>query len=269
MTDLIRDRIVKVRIGPPGRTGRELVDLYAKCRVEQSAGRTPNKAKLDVYNLSKDSVQWIEKPGQVLQVLAGERAAGQVFFGDISRRSVKTSWQPPDHITEISAADGRRIFRESKFAASYPAQTSRSEVLTDLLGVMGLTRGYIDPNIPERVYPIALCYCDSAREVMSELWEPDAAVWSIQNGALQVVASGQPVRRQAIVVSAETGLIGTPKRTDKGIDVEMDLNPEVKPGAILVVPSITVNGGWRVVKVNHNFDTFGDDWQSSASAVIY
>lgn len=269
MTTLIQDRIVRVRIGPPGRTGRELVDLYARCRVAQTAGRTPNKAKLDIYNLKKDSLQSIEKPGQVLQVLAGETSAGQIFYGDISRRSVSTTWTPPDHITEIAAADGRRVFQRTLFSQSYPAQTKRSEVLTDLLGVMGLARGYIDPSIPDIEYSTALCYCDSAREVMSELWEPDGSVWSIQSGALQVVAAGQPVKRQAIVVSAETGLIGTPKRTDKGIEVMMDLDSRVKPGAILVVPSITVNGGWRVVTANHDFDTFGDQWQSAASAVIY
>jgi hypothetical protein len=269
VTGIIEDRIVSIRIGPPGRTGREIDGLYARCRIDLTGGRTPNKAKVTIHNLKKDSVQWIEKPGHVLQILAGEKQAGQVFFGDITRRSVKTSWQRPDYVTEITAADGRRIFQKSKFAATYPVQTTRTEVLNDLLASMGLSRGYIDPSIPERTYPGGLVYCDASREVMSELWEPDGAVWSIQGGALQVVASGKPIKRRAIVIDKDTGLIGAPQRTDKGIAVQMDLNPEVKPGAIIVVPSVNVNGGWRVAKATLDFDNFGDQWQTSANAVVY
>ena len=266
---MTRDRLVEVRVGPSAGAGKLFKDLYVRCRVNQTSGRKPNKAKATIFNLSKDSIRFLERPGHIMQISAGETIAGQVFFGDVTKRSVKTSWQIPDRPTEILAADGRRAFRSSKYSKSFPAQTARSVIFGDLLTAMGPGRGLVDPTIPERVYPAATVWHGPGRDVMSKLWATDGAVGSISNGAVDVLPKGLPAKRKAILVSGQTGMIGEPTRTDKGIEVKLDLNPEVRPGAVIVVPSILVTGGWRVVTADHDFDTFGDAWETTAKAVAY
>jgi hypothetical protein len=260
-------RKLQVKIGPPGGTGKLWEDLYMSARVEMANGRAPNKATIKMYNLSKTSVNFIEKPGLTVQLLAGVGVLGNLFLGDITKRGVKTRWAMPDRETEIKAADGRRAFRDSLFVASYPAQTTRSQILNDLLSRMGIARGYIDPTIPERTFPAGTMWAMSSRDVLSELWAQDKAKWSIKSGALQVLREGQPDKSLAIVVGPETGLIGTIEKTDKGVKFKHDFDSRFQPNAVVVSKSTEVQGSFRIVKVSHNIDSFGNQWESDVNAV--
>ena len=117
--------------------------------------------------------------------------------------------------------------------------------------------------------PAATVWTGPTRDVISKLWRPDGAVWSIHAGAVDVLPQGMPAKRKAILVSGQTGMIGEPTRNDKGIEIVNDLNPDIRPGSILVVPSVVTNGGWRTVSADHDFDTFGDAWETKAKAVVY
>lgn len=266
---LIADRIVQIKVGPPGQAGRLWRDLYVKFDVEQKSGSTPNKATVEFFNLSDDSIRYLESPGLVLQILAGSRSASTLFFGDISRKSVETEWAQPDYKTKITAADGRRIFRQTKFSRSYPAQTTRSQIFSDVLAAMGQRLTYYDPEIQEITYPASTSFCAHARTVLDELFEPDGSVWSIQGDGVQVLAQGRPAQRGAIVLSSDTGMIGVPKRTSNGVEVKADLNTGISPGAVVIVKSQILSGQYRVTATKHAGSTFGDQWETTAQGVAY
>jgi len=262
-------RIVQVRVGPPAGPGRlwDNSTVYAEFEVEKVGGRTPNKAKVSLYNLAPGSLQALEQPGQVMQLLAGKTTASSLFYGDIASGQIKTRVQAPDQVTEISAADGQRIFRDAFFSASYPGGTARSVILTDVLAAGNLVRGFIDPAIPDRVYATETAFCAPVRDILTELYAPDGAIWSIQENRLTVLALGGSLPGNAALISAATGMIGSPERTDKGISVSYILVPEIGPGSLIQLRSRTVTGNFRVSKIVHTGNSWGTVWESKISGV--
>lgn len=254
--------ILEVRAGPPGGTGRLWRDIYTEVETERVTGAKPNKAKIKLFNLGDLSLQVLQTPGHVIQVLAGEgTVTGAIFTGDIDKNSVKSTRVGADIVTEISAQDGQRIYRNTVFVRTYPANTTRSQVLSDLLAEMRIARGYIAP-LPERIYPTSRVYAAPARHVLDQLWAPDRATWSIQGGALVVLAPGQVAPGNAPVISAQTGMIGVPQRDKAGIKVKSFWLQGTFPGMGFIVKSDFQGGEFRAVKIRDLLDSDGKRWET-------
>jgi hypothetical protein len=224
-------------------------------------GSTPNKAEVKLYNLNADSIRLLQVPKTTIQVLAGEGVAGAIFTGDINVNSVATTRQGTDIVTAVKATDGRRIYQETKFVQSYPAGVTRSQVLTDVLAVMRLARGHITP-LTERTYQTARYYASPARHVLDQLFAPDGAIWSVEDGALTVTLPGQAAPGNAPVISEQTGMIGVPRRNKAGIEVKTVFLSAARPGIPFVVRSKFQGGDFKAVKVIHTVDSDGEVWET-------
>lgn len=255
-------RVLEIRAGLPGALGRAWTSSYVQVEIERIAGSAPNKAKVKMFNLEPLSLQVLQSPGYVLQVLAGEGVAGEIFTGDIETNSVKTTRQGRDIVTEVKASDGQRIYRESVFLRSYPRGITRSQVFTDVLAEMRLSRGYVAP-LPERTYATARYYAAPSRQVLDQLWAPDRAVWSIQGGAVTVLAPGQAAPGNAPVISERTGMLGIPQRDKNGIRVRAFFLPQAFPGMPFVVESRYQGGDFRTTRLRHLLDSDYIQWETA------
>jgi hypothetical protein len=263
---VIQPRILEVRAGLAGQTGLRWNDIYIQAKVQRVAGSTPNKAELKMYGLEPTSIKHLQVPNTTVQILAGEGVPGSIFAGDIDTNSVSTARQGAELITTIKATDGRRVYRDTKFVRSYPRLTTRTEVLTDVLAAMRITRGYIAP-LTERVYQTARYYAAPARLVLDRLFAPDRAVWSIQGGALTVLAAGQAAPGNAPVISEQTGMVGVPTRDKNGVKVKTVFLSAARPGGPFVVRSKFQGGEFRATKVDHSIDSDGEQWETEMVGV--
>lgn len=256
-------RLVRVAVGPiVGGVAREWTEkLYITFAVEKTTGKTPNKAKVEIYNLNAASKQWLEQPEQNMQVLAGVGVPSMLFFGELLKGKVNTERKAGDWITTLEAQDGKRILQTGWFTGGYPAGATRSQILTDALAANAVRRGYMVP-LPERVYESAPSYSAPLESVLDELYAGENATWSIQGGLFQLVGLGQQIPGPAPVISSATGMIGDPKRSDKGVEVSAILRPELEPGGGFVVQSKTWSGSARITKIGQHGDTDGQKWQS-------
>ena len=84
----------------------------------------------------------------------------------------------------------------------------------------------------------------------------------MQDGALQVLVSGQALERTAVLLSSETGLIGSPEVSSKGIlRARSLLNPEIFPGRKIKVETKEIKEPqFRIARVIFSGETFGQDW---------
>ncbi len=264
---VIAPRIVQIAVGPPGAVGREWNQrFYIKGTVTRTGGRTPNKAKVEIYNLSPASLQFLETPGMVLQVRAGRTIAGTLFYGDLEKTGVRTKVTHPNQITALTAIDGKRTFQEAYFTASYPAGTTRSQILSDALAANAVAVGHI-ATLPERVYQAASAFADSLDDVLDELYVGEPAAWSLQAGAFTLLHDDLPVPGNAPIISVATGMIGSPERTDKGVKVETDQLGAFAPGTPFVIKSRLVNGTYKTSQVIDQFDT-ELDWAAKLTGTV-
>jgi hypothetical protein len=263
----IPERIVEVNVGPPGALGLKLTGLYTEFDVERQNGSTPNKANISVYNLGEQSIRTIEKPGNLVQLLAGEDIVAQLFFGDVAKRGVKTKQNGVNKITTISAADGRRQFRESVFVRSYPPGTVNRRIINDVIAVMGLSTGFISPSLPTVTFSSGWAFAGKGRDAFTELLEPHDAIWDIQDRALNILMPGDIIPGGAVLLSAKSGLRGSPERTDKGVNFVSRLDPRIFPSRVVVLDALRLKGDFKVTKVKHRGNSRGSVWESQGTAV--
>ena len=74
-----------------------------------------------------------------------------------------------------------------------------------------------------------------SKDLLNSLTKDYGLEWSIQDDEVRVVVKGEPIDDQAIVVSAATGLVSSPQVTNRGVDFEVQLNPDLRPGKLVKV----------------------------------
>lgn len=252
---IIQPRHTIVTVGPPGAIGRSWnQELYIKGSVERTAAGTPNKAKIELYNLNSVSLAYLEKPGQVLHVQVGAPQPSTIFYGELRKRGIKTSIKHPNQVTTLEATDGQRIMQEGYFSGSYPAGTTVTQIRTDALAANAVALGYACP-LPERVYQGAVAFADTLPNVLDELYAGQPVSWSIQGGRFELLHDDLPRPGNALVISAQTCMIGSPERTDKGVKVKISQLGVARPGQPIAIQSRLVSGTYRVTKAVANWDT--------------
>lgn len=252
---VIQPHPLRVNVGLPGTTGKSWdSSFYIKAHVERVIGSTPNKAKVEIYNLSPVSLKYLEMPGQVLQVLAGSPVAGVIFYGEIPKTGVKTEIKHPNQVTTISATDGKTALHSGYFMASYPSGTTRSQIVTDLLAANALPRGYMCP-LSERVYRAPVAFSAPIEHVLDELYSGEPVVWSLQSNTFVLIHDDLPMPGSAVVVSSKTGMIGSPQISDKGCSVKFLQVGAISPGGLFQIQSRLKTGSYKATKVVTDVDS--------------
>lgn len=257
---------VEVRVGPPGSTNaKRWVDQYIQFRVKRTANRKPNTAQIKLYNLGKDSLEYLKTPGLVAVLLAGDDYPASMFTGDIGKRGVITKRAGADLVTTLKVGDGRRVYREAWFSKSFPPGTGRDLMIQQVIAEMGLPIGSLG-TVPPFTFAGPTAFNAPAREVLTELLEIDQSAWMIQDGAVYLFALGETLPGNAILVSTDTGLMGSPDVTDKGVNFKVRLNPVIRERSLIQLRSREVTMALRVATVDQSGDSYARSWETKVQA---
>lgn len=262
-------RIVQLRAGLPNLAGRLWTGpLVINADVTLTSSNKPNKAKIDIMNLSRESVQFLEQPGILVELLAGEGLAGLVFRGELRGLSdVRSILKPGGRVTTLEPQDGRREWLTTYITRSWPVNTTNRQILTDAFAAMGLGVGYISPALPTKVFATAYTWRGPPRGIVNDLLTPVGAKWNHAGGVVNVIMPGETMPGNVPVLSSATGMIGSPKRKGKTITVESLFNGLIRPNGGIQVEAREVQGLFRVDKVRHRPDSRGIIWRSMTDAV--
>jgi len=158
------------------------------------------------------------------------------------------------------------------------------------------------PNdVADKTYNAGFAFVGRARDAMDRVCANAGLEWSIQNRELQIIKSGGVFKQNAILLSPDTGLIGSPAQEAKTMteraasklgvtigqpgvrkttDIDKDgniqeclqvigykvkslLQPIIEPGAYVQVKSDGIDGEFfRVEELTHVGDTHGNDWHT-------
>lgn len=119
-----------------------------------------------------------------------------------------------------------------------------------------------------------------ARQYMRDEARDTDTDWSIQDGKVQMVPRRGYLPGEAVLLTHETGLVGTPEQTQEGITVRALLNPLLRIGGRIkldnksvkkmqsplkmaagkTAPRLDDDGIYRILKVEFTGDTRGNDW---------
>lgn len=302
---MLFDRVASLVIGQSGGKGIEVAGLRIVFDIEKTSTETLNNSAIEIYNLSPDSQKLIETPNNAVILKAGysQDVGAKTIFVGIVRRCL-TVREGSDWITKLELDDGLIAYRDTKRSFSFPAGTSALAVLKSVADTFGLPVRQFPSDIQDKTYSAGFSFVGRVRECMTKVCTYLGLEWSIQNQEVQVIKKGGTAQRTAIVLSADTGMIGSPaleaktlsdkaaakrgltvnsagviqrRREDVegNIDTKLEvqgykvvslLQPTVEPGSVVQVKARGIDGEFfRVEKLNHKGDTHGDSWITELS----
>lgn len=294
------NRIGEIIIGQSGGNGVSIKDLRFSFAIEKNSSPTPNTNTLRIWNLNDTTRSLIETPNNAVIVKAGyteDIGPVTVFVGIVTRST--TIREGADWITELEMADGVIAYRDSKVSISFPAGTKATTVITGIASRFGLPVKSLPADAPTKTYPQGFSFVGRIREAMDKACRFAGMEWSIQDQEVQVINKGGVSTKVAIVLTPDTGMIGSPEpeaktmsekaaadrgittntagvvkkasQTDsgevkerlevRGYKVRSLLQPTIQPGGYVKINSRNINNQFfRVEDVKHVGDTGGGEW---------
>lgn len=257
--------------------------------IDKDLTQETNKTVLRIWNLTNDTRAKIEKSDTLLEIYAGYKENGgavKIFRGTVI--IAQTTDEGKDVVTELRLADGEIALRDSIVSVSFEPNADGRRIIETLVNAMGLTLSFGE-NVEIGTYANGFSYVGYAKDALTSVCNAFGCDWSVQNGIVQVIMAGGTFASRGVVFSAPTGLIGSPSRiirskpsedkeTNKqkrrrqqkktkpekraGWEITTLLSPSINPGDAVKVESRLISGWFRVEKVSHSGETFGDAWES-------
>lgn len=205
-------RTAELIVGQSGKEGILIKDLRMAFKIEKTATETLNTSTVKIWNLNASSRALVETPNNALILKAGyvqDIGALTIFVG-IVRRSLSVQ-EGPDWITELELDDGLIAYRDSKCSLSFNPGTRGTDVIVAIANQFGLPVRPFPEDVTDKQYADGFSFVGRTREAMKTVCDYLELEWSIQNQEIQLLKKGGAIKRTAIVLSADTGMIGVPK----------------------------------------------------------
>lgn len=205
-------RIAELIVGQSGKDGISIKDLRFSFSIEKTLNETLNTSTIRIYNLSPSSRKLVESPNNAVILKAGyelDKGAVTIFVG-IVRRSL-TVREGPDWVTELELDDGLIAYRDSKFTTTFQPGASGIAVMRQVADQFGLPIMKLPDDLTDKVYPKGFAFVGRVRDAMNKVCNYLGCEWSIQNQEIQILKKGGGRERTALVLSQDTGMVGSPE----------------------------------------------------------
>lgn len=250
--------------------------LRVMFNIEKNLGKEPNKGQVEIFNLSEQSRGEMKSTPLYVRVDAGyDGNLQRLFTGDVRSGGVGHARLGVDWKTHLELGDGERAFRFARVNRSYRGGVDARTAVVEIARSMGVVATFTSDTakILRSQYAAGLTLQGPAQRELSRILAPHGLEWSIQDGRLQVIKTGEVRSDEAVLISEAAGMIGVPDfgaPEKKGglppLIVRTLLQPQVTPGGRIVLESESIRGVYRVERVKHVGDTHGDDWFTEIEA---
>jgi hypothetical protein len=284
-------QISLVVVGNSG-AGLDLSQLRIKFNVKHSESMTPNVADIRIYNLQADTAIQIRKEFTRVILQCGYPGnLGVIFQGNIKQVIIGRE-SATDTFIDLICGDGDRaynfaIVNTTLKAGSTPMdQINAASTSMSSKGVSLGTPG----TLPATSLPRAKAMFGNSRDVLRNVAQTTGQSWSIQNEKITFIPVKSYLPGTAVVLTSDTGMIGTPQQTNEGVNVKCLLNPLIRPGGrikidnasvlrlklnlsdpndpVNVAPPLSADGTYYVLLTSHEGDTRNPTWYTSIVGIL-
>lgn len=256
---LLYQRITRVSFGIVGQTFTVVTDLFTQFDVEKTSEKTPNKVKIQITNLNETSRAALEQKNVIVRLEAGYQGKpDELFTGNISKGSSERSGH--DWVTTIEAGDGRKAFKLAQVNTTLGPGANTKQVLETLAKALGKGVGAIKGVVDNLIYQNGITLTGDVETRLDEVTDKMGLEWSIQDDKLQVLPPDEPSEELDILLTPNTGLIGSPvereesKTGGKFIEFTALLRAQIKPGVSLQIQSRDIDGSFKIRKAIYRGD---------------
>lgn len=260
-------RQLKLVIGS-NKESLEITNLRITFEVKKTLTPEPNPAVIRIYNLNASHRNLLtSKEFNRASLSVGYEDLRQIYAGDIVEANTLRDGE--DFISELICGDGFQAYTTKLINKTLSAGKSDSEILKENTQAMGIETGVTD--LPkDRQLPRGKVMFGDPRELLHKIAKNNNAQWSIQDGQMTVLPKDKVLAdNEGFVLSQETGMIGSPEKSDDGLHLTCLCNPSLRIGGLVRVQSIMpeYNGDFKITELSHSGDFMGDEWYSQVTCI--
>lgn len=289
------DRQYRIKAGVAGDVGFEIGEpasphntpLHVSFSVEKTDSENMNTTKISVWNLNDVHINTLMKDNCSIEICAGYgNARPCIFKGTVT--NVQTALDGTDRATDIEAIDGYGELKDTYVVLSFRGSVdvySLIEACAEQSGFPVLYSKSAMSIAKNKVLGSGYSYIGQLKNALARVCQIVGLNWTIQNGTLQIQKTGECVSNTVQVLSAETGLIGVPKRIYNsavaagedtgstlkdslfGYEVVYFMNGNIGINDLVKLETKLVSGVFRVYKLQIDGDNLAGDWQCTAQLV--
>ena len=249
---------------------------------------TNNPAEITIYNLNRNTERLILSQGDKIYIEAGYQAPelyGAIFSGKIYQAK-RGKANVTDYTLTLRALGNYDILSQGIVATTIRRGTNYRELLEQVakssdppLEIGEIPEGWGEGTQLSRGMSIV----GKTKDIMKNVAESTNSVLRIEDGKINVVQL-ESTPTEAFELNYKTGLVGQPVQTKEGVSFQCLLNPKIKNNSWvhinnyaineadidvgnMAIASLDVDGLYRVISRQFQFDTRGNDWYLNCQTV--
>lgn len=280
-------------------------DLHCTFKVHKKRDRGGMYAVCRIYNLTTNTEDKLVMEGDRLIIEAGYQAHateevtdekgdkssvttdlqyGKIFDGKIIWPS-RSQASNTDYVLTLMAIDGDEPLNLNFISKTVNRGLNSRKIIETVANdseIKTLINGLSD-GLSEQRLPRAKVFFGNPYRYVSDVCRGNAASFYIEDGNLNVVRLQDVRKDEAIVVTPETGLIGTPQQVQFGVSFRLLLNPRIHLYSMIQIKDVQVNEAsvtpgqqqapldddwvYQVMELTHVGDTRGDQWYTEIQGI--
>lgn len=212
--------------------------------IESTSVAASNKAKIDIYNISQESRNFMEEKDTIVILKAGyQDKISTVFFGDVIRRDINRAG--PDIVTTLECGDAENILTTAHIELGFGPGITNVQIIEQAAEKLLLSSG-IRKGIKTVQYQNGFSFSGLVSDLLAQLTKEVGVEHTIRNGELIILPILETDEQEAVLITPETGLVGHPTKTIDGLEFTSLLNPDITPGRSVQVVSKMFQGEFGV-----------------------
>lgn len=248
--------------------------------IDQTANALRARAEITVYGLNRASRQAIYEEGAQATLTAGWRDNSAIIFTG-SIENIEIGRSGPDQFLKLFCSSITEAWREARVSQTFAAGSAQVDIIRTVAEAFGFPVKFVG-DFSQFVPAILGRTIDrNAVSALNSLANSFDFSWLINNGRTYIVRNNAQNEVEPIVYRPTNGIIGTPEITEQGVDIDVLLNPLIRPWDTYTVESetgaLSVNGVYyqerefpktngestnKVIRLVHEGDFYGDVWQT-------
>lgn len=304
MSDQLFGRKWKVTIYKTNKTNDttelDVSELRCVFEIEKVALSIANYGVISIYNLASATENMILNEGSTVTIEAGYQnyytvengkesvnvasQYGHVFTGNIMQ-IIRTREDNLDYVLKLVCLDGDSFLSDNFVAFSLNKGQNPRKIIESIASKSNVTTeiGRISPDLPSQTYPRGKVMFGDPKKYIRTIAKGNNCDFFIDNGKIHVERATDTAPGEALVLTPQTGLIGTPQQTQEGIEFKCLLNPKIQLKSMVKLDNSYIrqqqfeigqcpmildeDGQYQAYKVTHKGDNRGTDWYTQVVGI--
>lgn len=295
MSDFLYQRKYQILISKNNNTALDVSNLRCTFHIEKTYHTKANYSEIVIYNLSSETEGTIISEYDRVIVNAGYQGMdskgspkqyGKIFDGNIIQCLRDREDDNVNYKLTLICGDADNFLNSAFVKQTMNAGITHRQMIDALASKATITTdiGRISPDLKTTGLPRGKVFFGSPKKYLRDIASDNNASFWMDDGAIHVEKPTDTVAGEAIVITPETGLIGTPQMAaDGSINFKVLLNAKIGLMTMVKLDNTNIrqaklqekqkptmldqDGQYQAYKIIHDGDTRGQNWYTSIVGV--